>query len=519
MYISEKELKNKILGCWFGKNVGGTLGAPYEWKRQVNNVTFYHDAVHGSPLPNDDLDIQLLWLIAMEQKGIDLSAETLAHFWEVFVTPHWAEYGIAKSNLKLGLIPPLSGAYRNLYKDSCGSYIRSEIWACMAPGTPALAARYMMRDSQIDHGGNTEGTYAAVFIAAMESAAFVESDISRLIDIGLSYIPADCDVANVVRLVRAEHAAGKDFKQARHAVLAAYRGEPFTYFDASGKMVKLVSDDDRKAGFDTGRKGFDVVDNIGMLMIGLLYGGGDFGQSMLYAVNCGEDTDCTSATIGSLFGIIMGYDALPEKWKKPIGTGIVTVCLNHGELEHLIPADVFELTERTYTQFRRFALTYPLQVQVGAPRKEALPELTCDPLVFDSLYRFADCAYHSYPFFDIAVRYNSGVELTAGEPNRITIYAINKYATCEHLEIEWQHKDGFVVDQPCCTVFLPQDKYGDCIQSVPFTVMAENPASTEYLTVTVRMSGRICAASFIVPFVRSSGQKSVSISSRDMISD
>lgn len=51
------------------------------------------DSVNGEPLPNDDLDIQLLWLIAMEQQGIGLSAETLAHYWEVFVTPHWAEYG------------------------------------------------------------------------------------------------------------------------------------------------------------------------------------------------------------------------------------------------------------------------------------------------------------------------------------------------------------------------------------------------------------------------------------------
>ena len=41
MKIRENELRNKILGCWFGKNVGGTLGAPFEWRRQINDVTFY----------------------------------------------------------------------------------------------------------------------------------------------------------------------------------------------------------------------------------------------------------------------------------------------------------------------------------------------------------------------------------------------------------------------------------------------------------------------------------------------
>ena len=36
------------------------LGAPFEWKRQVNHVSFYTRDLKGEPLPNDDLDIQLL---------------------------------------------------------------------------------------------------------------------------------------------------------------------------------------------------------------------------------------------------------------------------------------------------------------------------------------------------------------------------------------------------------------------------------------------------------------------------
>jgi len=49
-----------------GKNIGGTLGAPMEWHRLINNVEFYQQELYDNPIPNDDLDLQLLWLIASD---------------------------------------------------------------------------------------------------------------------------------------------------------------------------------------------------------------------------------------------------------------------------------------------------------------------------------------------------------------------------------------------------------------------------------------------------------------------
>ena len=50
----------------------------------------------------------------------------------------------------------------------------------------------------IDHAD--EGIYAEVFTTALESAAFAVTDYEELIQIGLSYIPADCGIAKAVRL-------------------------------------------------------------------------------------------------------------------------------------------------------------------------------------------------------------------------------------------------------------------------------------------------------------------------------
>ena len=69
-----------------------------------------------------------------------------------------------------------------------------------APALPERAIRFAFEDACVDHGFG-EGSNAAVFVAAMQSAAFVVDDIDKLIDIGLSKIPEDCRVARSIRIV------------------------------------------------------------------------------------------------------------------------------------------------------------------------------------------------------------------------------------------------------------------------------------------------------------------------------
>lgn len=59
--MTKNEYQDKVSGCWLGKNIGGTLGMPMEWERRKNDVTYYTHDITGEPLPNDDLDIQILW--------------------------------------------------------------------------------------------------------------------------------------------------------------------------------------------------------------------------------------------------------------------------------------------------------------------------------------------------------------------------------------------------------------------------------------------------------------------------
>lgn len=316
MKINRQWYEDKVRACWIGKNIGGTMGAPFECKPEMQNISGF-STPKGEPLPNDDLDLQTLWLKAVEERGIiNVNTRLLSEYWVRFVPAPWNEYSICKANLRAGILPPLSGEYDNgKWKTSNGAWIRTEIWACLFPGFPNLAVRYAYRDAAVDHG-ISEGTYAAMFVAALESMAFLENDLRKLFDIGLSYIPEDCMVTKSVRLAIKCYDDGVDFKDARN---------------------KIVD-------FNSELGMFQAPGNVSFVILGLLYGEGDFKKSMINAINCGDDTDCTGATIGSIMAIMGGMKVIPPDWEEYIGDKIVSNAIDLAMSR--ICRSCSELTER-----------------------------------------------------------------------------------------------------------------------------------------------------------------------------
>lgn len=330
--INEAEFRDKVYACWLGKNIGGTLGMPFEGKTDLNNITFYTKLKAGEPAANDDLDLQILWLKALEENNYRIDAYTLGEYWLKYVPVNWNEYGVGKVNMRLGIMPPLSGEYNNAkWKTSNGAWIRSEIWACLAPGDPMLAAQFAWKDACVDHGC-TEGTLAEIFTATLESAAFIEKDRDKLINFALTMIPSDCRVASAVKTAVEAKRSGQTWQEARETVVNATK--------------------------DLGW--FQAPRNVAFTIIGWLYGDGDFGKSLCIAINCGDDTDCTGATLGSIMGIIHGTSIIPEKWRSPIGDDIKTVAISGFEA----PANLHVLTDKTLESQKKMADIYELPVRI-----------------------------------------------------------------------------------------------------------------------------------------------------------
>jgi ADP-ribosylglycohydrolase len=312
--IGRNEYRDKVFACWLGKNIGGTLGAPWECPRHTHALEFY-DPMPSKAAPNDDLDLQLIWLKLLEDEGIDPALPLFAEYWSRYGAAYpWNEYGFCMRNYSRGLRPPISGCFENYFVDEMGSPIRSEIWACLHPGDPQTASRMAWKDSAVDHAGG-EGTYGEMFWAAVESAAFVEKDPMTLIRLGLNMIPVSSHIARSIKEVVWCYENGKTWGVARERIHSRF-----------GHLQPC-----------------NAIPNHGFTIIGWLYGK-DFGDKLCKAVNCGYDTDCTGATLGSLLGILNGTAGIPEKWRAPVGTDIVV----HKFTRNFTPPHTLEeLTDRT----------------------------------------------------------------------------------------------------------------------------------------------------------------------------
>ena len=283
--------RDQVSACWLGKCLGGAIGMAYEgvpWRPDLREQDIFLQDV-----PNDDLELQAMYVAALDRmEHPEINRRVLADIWLRHMNFHCDEYAVAMRNLALGLRPPQSGSFDNFYINGMGAAIRSELWACLAPGNPRLAAEFAREDACIDHDG--DGVEAELFFAALESLAFVETDLRTLIETAHSFLSPDSLLAEGIRLTCTLWDATGSWEEVRDALFARYANECRT----------------------------DVRINIPFTTLALLSGGGDFGKTICDAANCGMDTDCTAATAGAILGIL-NPDGISEAWRRPVGQELV----------------------------------------------------------------------------------------------------------------------------------------------------------------------------------------------------
>ena len=417
--INLAEYRDKVEGCWAGKNIGGTLGAPMEGSRELTHHEFYTQDLGGAPAPNDDLDLQLIWLEAIERHGLyNLTPRLMGEYWLGHIIGPWNEYSVCRFNCSHGFYPPLSGAINNeRWKWSNGAWIRSEIWACLFPGMPDEAIKFAWLDASADHVG--EGVYAEIFTAALEAAAFVEQDLRQLITIGLAKVPVGSRVARTVRLACDCYDKGLPWEETREAVV--------------------------KDNADLGW--FQAPGNLGFMTIGLLYGEGDFGKTILTAVNCGDDTDCTGATAGSIMGIMYGKKAIPPQWLEPIGDGILNVAVDKFGLQQRLPQTLGALTERTVHAAKLNVLSNRNLYTIDSTPTR-LPENVRDRLT-DTTVAERIAARNPYRldfplgFAEVVIEYEKAPEIATGESIKLHAGVLSSLLGKRVATFNWTIPEGW----------------------------------------------------------------------------
>lgn len=286
---------DKVRGCWVGKSLAGAIGMPFEGVPFSLDLSAEQVVVRN--VPNDDLELQLVWMHALKIHGTELTALKLADWWKNIIKSGPDEYDIATHNIAHGVMPPASGWKNNFFHDGLGATIRSEIWALVFPERPDAAAYFAQQDAEVDHWG--DGVRGEIFMAQAEAHAFVHSDVEAALRYALAQLPEDTRIFRALAKVFAMYDAGTSAAEARDfLLLTEQRNSNFT----------------------------DCVMNLSFMVYALLYGHGDFLKTALMAVNFGRDTDCTGASCGAFLGIAHGtktFQSLPEEWLNAVSDGLI----------------------------------------------------------------------------------------------------------------------------------------------------------------------------------------------------
>ena len=297
-----------------GKVIGVYLGRPFEgWsyemiQKRLGDIEYYvHDKL-DVPLivTDDDIAGTFTFIRALEDHGTnpDISSKDIGDSWLNYLIKNrsvlwWGGLGqstehTAYLRLANGIEAPMSGSMAmngQVVAEQIGAQIFIDGWAMVAPGDPDQAVKFAEAAARVSHDG--EAVYGAKVLAAMEAMAFVESDIQKLIEIGLSYIPKDSVIARMIADLRSWHASDKDWRATRELLAANY-------------------------GYDKYGGNCHMVPNHGLIIHSLLHGNGDFSETLKIVNTCGWDTDCNSGNVGCLMGILVGVDGIDASINKGI---------------------------------------------------------------------------------------------------------------------------------------------------------------------------------------------------------
>ncbi len=303
----------RVYAGWLGKIIGIRLGAPIEgWSYQrirdiygeldgypVSYKNFAADDDSNGPLffirgLGDCEDVSKFEASDVAQALLNYAPYEHGFFW-------WGGYGVSTEhtaylNLRSGIPAPRSGSIEQngaTVAEQIGGQIFIDPWGLVAPGNPELAAKLAEKAASVTHGGN--GIYGGVFIACCISIAFVEHDIRKVIEKALTYIPADCEYTRVTR-----------------AVMDFYDKHPENWRDC----FRFLYDN---FGYDKYPGNCHIIPNAGVIILSLLYGGGDYDRTINICNMCGWDTDCNVGNAGCIMGVLNGIEGIPyEKYAAPI---------------------------------------------------------------------------------------------------------------------------------------------------------------------------------------------------------
>lgn len=315
-YPLDAAYAERVYAGVLGKIVGVYLGRPFEqWSyegisERLGTIEHYVHEELGVPLVVADDDISGTFAFARafrdSGKGLATTARDIGETWQNAIIEGrtilwWGGLGASTEHtaflrMKQGIEPPLSGSTElngPIVSQQIGAQIFIDAWPMLAPADPGAAARLATEAARVSHDG--VAVEAAVLLAVMESMAFVESDLDRLREIGLTYVSKESLLRTMIDDLSEWRVTTPDWREARRLFAERY-------------------------GYEKFGGGCHMIPNHGLIQLALMWSNGDFNQAMTIVNTCGYDTDCNSGNVGCLLGLAQGLAAFEGErdWRGPV---------------------------------------------------------------------------------------------------------------------------------------------------------------------------------------------------------
>lgn len=301
-------IKDKIKGGWAGQTIGVTFGGPHEFRFNGTFIQDYQplewndgmirDAMLNNPGLYDDVYMDLTFVETFEKYGLEAPVDSFASAYAHAGYMLWHANQAGRYNILNGIRPPASGHWlNNPHADDIDYQIESDFAGLMSPAMPQAAAAISDKIGHIMNYG--DGWYGGVYISTMYSLAFTRTTIKSVVTEALKAIPVQSTFYQCINdVIRWHEKYPNDWKQ--------------TWFELQKKWSSETGCPDGVfAAFN-----IDAKINAAYVVMGLLYGNGDFSKTMEIAIRTGQDADCNPSSAAGVLGCLIGYEKIPAKWKK-----------------------------------------------------------------------------------------------------------------------------------------------------------------------------------------------------------
>jgi hypothetical protein len=246
----------------------------------------------------DDLYMDLTFVDVFEKSGWNAPVQAHANAYANAGYALWHANQAGRYNILQGIKPPHSGHWlNNPHADDIDFQIEADFSGLMSPGMPNTAAQIGDSIGHIMNYG--DGWYGGVYVAAMYSLSFVSSDINFIVAEGLKKIPEQSTYYQCIADVIRWH---KEFPN-------DWR---LTWFEIQKKWSSDIGCPD--GVFNSFN--IDAKVNSAYIVLGLLYGNGDYTKTLEITARAGQDADCNPSSAGGILGAMLGYSKIPDYWKQ-----------------------------------------------------------------------------------------------------------------------------------------------------------------------------------------------------------